>query len=47
MVKQGAWSLAEKLEEWRLKVEENKIRGIRKKQVEPEQGGVRNEKEKM
>lgn len=36
-----------KLEEWRLKVEENKIRGLRKKEVEPEQGGVRNKKEKM
>ena len=47
MVKQGDGSLLAKLEEWTLKVEENKIRGIRKKQVEPEQGGARNEKETM
>ena len=45
--RKGKWSLVEKLEGWSLKVEENKIRGIRKKQVEPKQGGVRNEKEKM
>lgn len=47
MVRQGVWSLVEKLEVWILKVEKNKIRGIRKKQVEIEHGGVRNEKEKM
>lgn len=35
------------LEEWRLKAEDNKIRGIRKKEVEPEHRGVGNEKEKM
>lgn len=47
LVKQGDSNLVVKLEKWRLKVEENKIRGIRKKWVEPEQAGVRNEKEKM
>lgn len=46
MVEQGDGSLMLKPEEWRLKDEERKIRGVRMKQVEPEEGGMR-KREKM